>query len=535
MTPRKKKTGTIVEAGPKRLRAVIYVRQSTDGQDDLLSPEVQIRKCHDLADKYDIDVVGVYDDIAISGGSAEKRRGFQLMIADAISTQHPFEMIIVYDISRFTRKTKDLLNYRDLLKEHGVRIQSVTEPHNGDAASDEAWVHTSAGNESLLPRTARKTRDSQFEAVKRGYHPGGVPPFGYKAQKVVVKTERNSPTGRPKVRETVHSKLVPDPKTARYVVKIFEMNAQGHSATDISEYLVGQGVKTRNGNDFSPGAVLTILHNRRYTGRQERGKGSKSDYLPEGETEIKEKAHKAIIPLSVWKKAQEILAARAPEAKSPEEESPGSESPGSESPGRKSPRSQSSPNRFTEMTECGYCGSQMVLAHSRTLVCSRKKIRAEYCPDSHREKLDKVQNPAVKILVADLKDEDFLNEHFDRVVELNKELLQEQKKRLNTTEMNITGINKRIKRLVDSIEDGKKRDRRLDEVHDRLDERREELGQAEKEKKALTVESEGLMSYVNDRDRIVKNAMDASTIIDAEEPKSRRSPINSSSCSSKSW
>ena len=50
-----------------------------------------------------------------------------------------------------------------------------------------------------------------------------------------------------------------------------------------------------------------ILHNRRYTGRQERGEGSISEYLPKGETEIKEKAHKAIIPLSVWKKAQENL------------------------------------------------------------------------------------------------------------------------------------------------------------------------------------------------------------------------------------
>ena len=312
MTPRKKRTGTILEADPRRIRAVYYVRNSTDDQDDLLSPEVQIRRSHDIADKNNADMVGGYEDIAISGGSAENRPGFQRMIADAISPEHPFDMIIVYDISRFTRKTKDLLIYKDILKAHGVRIQSVTEPHYGDAASDEAWIHTSAGNEAMLPRTARKTRDSQFEAVKRGYHPGGVPPFGYMTEQVVVQTERYTPTGRPRVKETVHSILVPNPETAPYVVKIFEMNAQGYSCPDISEYLVGQGVKTRDGNDFTPGAVLTILHNRRYTGYQERGKGSKSEYLPEDETEINETAHEAIIPPSVWEKAQEILAARAP-------------------------------------------------------------------------------------------------------------------------------------------------------------------------------------------------------------------------------
>ena len=48
-------------------------------------------------------MVAAYNDIAISGASAENRLGFQRMIADAISPEHPFDMIIVYDISRFTR------------------------------------------------------------------------------------------------------------------------------------------------------------------------------------------------------------------------------------------------------------------------------------------------------------------------------------------------------------------------------------------------------------------------------------------------
>ena len=53
-------------------------------------------------------MVGGYEDIAISGGSAENRPGFQRMIADAISPEHPFDMIIVYDISRFTRECRHI-------------------------------------------------------------------------------------------------------------------------------------------------------------------------------------------------------------------------------------------------------------------------------------------------------------------------------------------------------------------------------------------------------------------------------------------
>ena len=88
------------------------------------------------------------------------------MIADATSPKRPFDMIIVYDLSRFSRKTLDLLQYIALLKKHGVKLQSLTEPHYGDAASDESWIHTSAGNESMLPKTAKKPATASLKHLK---------------------------------------------------------------------------------------------------------------------------------------------------------------------------------------------------------------------------------------------------------------------------------------------------------------------------------------------------------------------------------
>ena len=112
MTPRKRNPKITEKDRPKRIRAVYYVRQSTEGQDDLLSPESQIRKIKAFAEREGIEMVGGYEDIAISGSSTENRRGFQRMIADATSSKNLFEMIIVYDISRFSRKTLDLLQLR---------------------------------------------------------------------------------------------------------------------------------------------------------------------------------------------------------------------------------------------------------------------------------------------------------------------------------------------------------------------------------------------------------------------------------------
>ena len=533
MSPRKRNPKITEKDRPKKIRAVYYVRQSTEGQDDLLSPESQIRKIKAFAEREGIEMVGGYEDIAISGSSAENRAGFQRMIGNGTSSKNPFEMIIVYDISRFTRKTKDLLNYRDLLKEHGVRIQSVTEPHNGDAASDEAWVHTSAGNESMLSTTAKKTRDSQFEALERGYHPGGPASFGFKTEDVVVKTRRLTPGGRERERETVHSKLVPDwGGEADWVKKMYEMNNEGHSTAAVAHYLREQGVKTRFGIGFTPGSVGYILRNPRNAGKQERGQQSVSEYLPQDEIATKEEAHEPIVLPGVWDKAQEMLESRRPKSSSRESGSGSRESgsgsresgspreSGSGSPEGKSgsPRSNCSPSRFSGLTECGDCGSPTNLAAERILVCSQRKIRVAYCPNSHREKLDEVQLPAVKILIEDLIDEEFLNEHFDHVVELNKVILKEHEKRESVIDRTIKDVKGNIKSLTDITEDPTHEDRNVDELLDRLDERRAELKQLEKDKKNLATESDGLMAYVNDRERIIKNALDMRTIIETAEP-----------------
>ena len=253
MTVTKRRTGKNGPPASERLRAAGYIRNSTAGQDDLLSPEAQINRIERFGDSYEADLVEFFNDIAISGASVEKRPGFQHMIAKAISPEHPFDMIIVYDLSRFTRNTRDLLNALHLLRKHGVQLQSVTQPHSGDPADDEAWIHASAGDQAMLPRTARKTRDSQFEAVKKGYHPGGVPPFGFTTKEIVIRTERPNYRGRTKVKETPHSVLVPHPEEAPYVVIMFEMNNTGHSTTDIAEWLTKHGVQTREENDFTPG------------------------------------------------------------------------------------------------------------------------------------------------------------------------------------------------------------------------------------------------------------------------------------------
>ena len=141
-----------------------------------------------------------------------------------------------------------------------------------------------------------------------------------------------------------------------------------------------------------------------------------------------------------------------------------------------------------------------------------------YCPNSHREKLAAVQGPAIRILIGDLMDEEFLNEHFDHVVELNKVLLNEHEQQESVIDQKIKVAKGKIKNLTDTTENTEHKDRNMTEIFDRLDERREELRKLEEDKRQLATESEGLVAFVNDRDRIIKNAMDLRTIIETAEP-----------------
>ena len=82
----------------------------------------------------------------------------------------------------------------------------------------------------------------------------------------------------------------------------------------------------------------------------------------------------------------------------------------------------------------------------------------------------------------------------------------------------IKDVKGNIKSLSDITDDPTHKNRKVGELLDRLDERRAELKQLEKDKENLATESDGLMAYVNDRERIIKNALDMRTIIETAEP-----------------
>ena len=115
------------------VRTAIYARVSSDAQDVNNSIDAQITGCEQHAGRTNMAVVATYIDEAESGRS-DNRPQFQRMVADATSRDRPFEVVLVWKFSRFSRDRVDNAIYKNRLKKRGVRIVSIKEPTDDSPA-----------------------------------------------------------------------------------------------------------------------------------------------------------------------------------------------------------------------------------------------------------------------------------------------------------------------------------------------------------------------------------------------------------------
>lgn len=105
--------------------AIIYARSKADLSDfGLTSITAQFQACKEYAEKNDIQVVGLFSDIALLG-SKPKYPNWRFIV----NTKKPkYDYILIYNFSRMGRHLKKTLKERAKIKERGVRILSVSEP-----------------------------------------------------------------------------------------------------------------------------------------------------------------------------------------------------------------------------------------------------------------------------------------------------------------------------------------------------------------------------------------------------------------------
>ena len=225
----------------ERINAVVYARYSCSGQREE-SIEGQIKVNNRFANDNNINIIDYYCDEAKTGTN-DNRYFLQKLLSDA--KKNKFEAVIVYALDRFGRSTLQSLLNENKLNEAGVLLLSATEPNDFSPAGVLSRQSIMAFAQYFSSELSVKVKRGREVNAEKGLTNGGTPPFGYKI---------------------VDKHYVIDETQAPYVVKIFEMYAQGKRIIDIVDFLNSNGVKTARGNAFTKNSLHTILHNEKYIG-----------------------------------------------------------------------------------------------------------------------------------------------------------------------------------------------------------------------------------------------------------------------------
>src|ERR1700681_1716089 len=121
-------TGPVIRWGYRMtMRCATSARYSTDKQNSLSTID-QLAKSQEYARQKGWKILQehIYDDPETSGATLD-RDGLRKMLAAAESQPCPFDVILVEDASRLSRKQAHVLNLCDRLQFAGVRICFVSQ------------------------------------------------------------------------------------------------------------------------------------------------------------------------------------------------------------------------------------------------------------------------------------------------------------------------------------------------------------------------------------------------------------------------
>ena len=310
-----------VPSPPPRMRGAEYVRMSTEHQQ--YSTENQGDKIREYASRRGIEIVQTYADEGKSGLRIDGRQALQRLIADVQNGRAEFQIILVYDVSRWGRfqDADESAYYEYICCRAGIQVAYCAEQFENDGSPVSTIVkgvkRAMAGEYSR--ELSAKVFAGQCRLIELGFRQGGPAGFGLRRTLVdvqgAVKTELAR--GEHKSLQTDRVILVPGPeaevKTVRWIYSRFLKH--GRSETEIAAELNERGILTDLGRVWTRSTVHQLLTNEKYIGNNVYNRRSfklKRKRVANGpEMWIRsEEAFEAIVEPKQFQKVQAIIAAR---------------------------------------------------------------------------------------------------------------------------------------------------------------------------------------------------------------------------------
>ena len=228
------------------MRTVIYARYSSSNQTEL-SIQGQLDVCNKYAEANELTVVDTFIDRAVSGRTA-KRPAFMEMMKQ--SEEQAFEIVLVYQLDRFSRSRLDSGLYKAHLRENGARVVSANERISDDASGIlmEGLLESMA--EYYSYELAQKVRRGLRLNAEKGLYTGANVAPGY-----IIKDKQ----------------FVIDKRLAPVIQRIYDMYLANAGIATIVRALAADSIKTRAGKLFNKSSVRRVLTNPRYTGLYQYG------------------------------------------------------------------------------------------------------------------------------------------------------------------------------------------------------------------------------------------------------------------------
>ena len=231
---------------PKKL--VGYCRVSTDNQKEEGTIEIQENSLKKYADKNGYELVKIFEDNGISGGSELENRPGLAELFSYTENNKEIEEVLIFKLDRLAR---DLYIQEHLIKKlEGLnkKLISIEEPHLDSNDPIRKAFRQFMGIISELEKAFITMRLSggRINKAQKGGYAGGATALGYK---------------------TKNKKLIIDKEQAEIIRIIFKMKRYKRMGLrEIARELNKKGIPTARGGKWYAGTIKYILENPLYKG-----------------------------------------------------------------------------------------------------------------------------------------------------------------------------------------------------------------------------------------------------------------------------
>ena len=226
---------------------------SSDRQDVDLSVAAQLRALRDFAERNGYIVAREYVDEAESGRVADRPQ-FRKMLDEAAQNDAPFQEILVWKFSRFTRKREHAVAFKSMLRRRGIRVTSITEHADDSPTGKLMEAIIESVDEFYSENLAQEVKRGMREAASRGFWVSPYVPYGYRR---VLCAGWSEEAAAPRTQSYGRRRRRAGSSTWR---------SQGRACWRLPKTLNAEGIPSPRGKKWLKTTIHKMLVNESYTG-----------------------------------------------------------------------------------------------------------------------------------------------------------------------------------------------------------------------------------------------------------------------------